>query len=55
MLHVVQVWTSMQYAQAVITSGPHHVDALAIASCVAQQQQQQQQQQQNIPGASVKL
>jgi len=43
----------MQYAQAVITSGPHHVDALAIASCVAQQQQQQQQQQ-NISGASAK-
>ncbi|KAL0036049.1 hypothetical protein WJX77_012607 [Trebouxia sp. C0004] len=45
-----RVWTSMQYAQAVITSGPHHVDALAIASCVAHQQQQQQ----NVSGASAK-
>ena len=26
----------MQYARAVVKSGPHHVDALAIASCVAQ-------------------
>lgn len=43
-----RVWTSMQYAQAVITSGPHHVDALAIASCVAQQQQQ------SVSGASAK-
>lgn len=37
----------MQYAEAVITSGPHHVDALAIASCVAQQQQ-------NVSGAIAK-
>ena len=33
-----QVWTRMQYARAVIASGPHHIDALAIATCVAQQQ-----------------
>lgn len=31
-----KVWTPMQYARAVVKSGPHHVDALAIASCVAQ-------------------
>lgn len=34
----VKVWTRMQYARAVIASGPHHIDALAIATCVAQQQ-----------------
>ena len=33
-----QVWTRIQYARAVIASGPHHIDALAIATCVAQRQ-----------------
>ena len=32
-----QVWTAKQCAQAIVESGLHYVDALAIANCVAQQ------------------
>lgn len=37
-----QVWSSEQYARAVVASGPYHVDALAIASCAATEEQHQQ-------------
>ena len=33
----VQVWTPEQCARAMVESGLHYVDALAIANCVAQQ------------------
>ena len=32
-----QVWTPEQCARAMVESGLHYVDALAIANCVAQQ------------------
>ena len=32
-----QVWSPKQCAQAIVESGLHYVDALAIANCVAQQ------------------
>lgn len=34
-LPFLQVWSSEQYARAVVASGPHHVDGLAIATCAA--------------------
>ena len=34
-----QVWSCEQYARAVVVSGPHHVDGLAIATCVAEEMQ----------------
>ena len=40
-----QVWSSEQYARAVVASGPYHVDALAIADCAAEEEKQQQHQQ----------
>lgn len=30
-----QVWTPVQYARAVVQSGPHHIDVMAIATCIA--------------------
>lgn len=32
-----QVWSPQQCARAIVESGLHYVDALAIANCVAQQ------------------
>lgn len=30
-----KVWTPVQYARAVVQSGPHHIDVMAIATCIA--------------------
>ena len=32
----IQVWSSEQYARAVVASGKYHVDGLAIATCAAE-------------------
>ena len=37
---MLQVWTSEQYARAVVASGPYHVDGLAVATCAAEAQGQ---------------